>query len=226
MRNYFAGAGYRRQSNHLMGAEALQLACLWTASASAHSMHFSTSCWARDRMLAEFARLWRGELRFARAFWGYSVAYGLTINLLLSGLSLVSYVISESALFGPGSPFCAVALQYIGLLRSVEERFRSTVGYVAGISRQGIHNRVVRFASVVVKCALEVLPLQGRPGAGGWQSFHINLHTRDNKLGKHTQNQLLMDMLVGLKIRWRKLREGSSPSARTTAKRCTGAAGK
>ena len=56
-------------------------------------MHFSTSCWARDRMLAEFVRLWRGELPFAHTLRGYTVAYGLTINFLLSGLSLVSYVI-------------------------------------------------------------------------------------------------------------------------------------
>ncbi|MGH9839191.1 MAG: hypothetical protein ACREEM_10440 [Blastocatellia bacterium] len=49
-------------------------------------------------MLTEIGRLWRGELPLARAFWGYCLAYGLAVNLLLSGLSLVSYLISGSAI--------------------------------------------------------------------------------------------------------------------------------
>lgn len=54
-----------------------------------------------DRMMtermAELGRLWRGELSFARALWGYVVIYGLVINLLMSGLALAVYALTGSA---------------------------------------------------------------------------------------------------------------------------------
>jgi hypothetical protein len=47
-------------------------------------------------LMSELGRLWRGELSFARALWGYAVIFGLAINLLMSGLALAAYALTGS----------------------------------------------------------------------------------------------------------------------------------
>lgn len=48
-------------------------------------------------MWGELTRLWRGELPLARALIGYAVIYGIAINLIMSGISLVVYMLTSSA---------------------------------------------------------------------------------------------------------------------------------
>lgn len=47
-------------------------------------------------MGAELGHLWRGELPLARALIGYALIYGLTINLLMSGVAMVAYMMTSS----------------------------------------------------------------------------------------------------------------------------------
>ncbi len=72
-------------------------------------------------MIAELGQLWRGELSLARALIGYAIIYGLAINLLMSGIAMVAFMVMSSGLLLVVLHFAAVpynVLACVGAWRS------------------------------------------------------------------------------------------------------------
>ena len=93
-------------------------------------------------MIEELRLLWRGELSLARALIGYAAIYGLAINLLMSGLALIAYMMTSSTALLMAMHFAAVpynVLACVGAWRSAG-RFsgRPELAMLARISAVGI----------------------------------------------------------------------------------------
>ncbi|MCA0433253.1 MAG: hypothetical protein LCH46_08310 [Proteobacteria bacterium] len=76
-------------------------------------------------MIAELCKLWRGELAFARAFWGYLVLTGLAVNGASSAAGLLIYALTKSVgwmLFLHFLPTAYNAFACIGAVRSAKAR--------------------------------------------------------------------------------------------------------
>lgn len=93
-------------------------------------------------MVSELGQLWRGELPVARALISYALIYGLVINLLLSGIALIVYMMTSSGLWLSVLHFAALpynAVACVGTLRSVD-RFKPppAAAALARVSAVGI----------------------------------------------------------------------------------------
>jgi hypothetical protein len=93
-------------------------------------------------MGGELAQLWRGELPLARALIGYALIYGLAVNLLISGVALVAYIMTSSSVLLMLLHFAAVPyniLASVGAWRSIDRlKGRPELAAVARISVVGI----------------------------------------------------------------------------------------
>ncbi len=93
-------------------------------------------------MGSELVQLWRGELQLARALIGYALIYGLAINLLMSGVALIGYMLTSSAVLLTVLHFAALPyniLACVGAWRSIG-RFtgRAELASLARVSVAGI----------------------------------------------------------------------------------------
>lgn len=53
---------------------------------------------ASPAAVAEWKQLWAGDLPLARVFWTYAIVYGLILNLTCTALSLILYLLTDSAI--------------------------------------------------------------------------------------------------------------------------------
>jgi hypothetical protein len=53
---------------------------------------------ARPTAIADWKRLWLGDIPLGTAFWTYTVVYGIILNLVCTGLGLIVYLITDNAL--------------------------------------------------------------------------------------------------------------------------------
>ena len=90
-------------------------------------------------MTAEFRRLWRGDLPLARALVGYVVIYGLALNFLMSGVALLAYTLTSSAILTlvlHSAPLPYNALACVGAWRSIE-RYQGPL-WLASLARLSV----------------------------------------------------------------------------------------
>lgn len=48
--------------------------------------------------IADWKRLWSGDLPLSTAFWTYTVVYGIVLNLACTALGLILYLLTDNAL--------------------------------------------------------------------------------------------------------------------------------
>ena len=72
--------------------------------------------------IADWKRLWAGELPLGTAFWTYTVVYGVLINLACTALGLILYIATDSAILAFLLPSAAHALHGLRHGRGVAQR--------------------------------------------------------------------------------------------------------
>lgn len=55
---------------------------------------------ASPTAIADWKRLWAGDIPLGRAFWTYSVFYGLMLNLACTALAIIFYFVTKNATLG------------------------------------------------------------------------------------------------------------------------------
>ena len=53
---------------------------------------------ASPAAIADWRRLWRGDIPLGTAFWTYTVVYGIILNLVCTGLGLALYLLTDNAI--------------------------------------------------------------------------------------------------------------------------------
>lgn len=99
--------------------------------------------------IADWKRLWAGELPLGTAFWTYTVVYGVLINLACTALGLILYIATDSAILAflfHLLPMPYMAFATVGVWRSADrarnEGFMPALAKVASVG--------LIFASLVI----------------------------------------------------------------------------
>lgn len=104
---------------------------------------------ASPAAIADWKRLWAGDLPLGRAFWTYTVVYGIVINLVCTALGLIFYILTGNAalaLIVHLLPLPYMGFATVGVWRSADRVTKS--GLIPSIAKAGAVMLI--FASLLI----------------------------------------------------------------------------
>jgi hypothetical protein len=91
---------------------------------------------ASPSAIADWKRLWAGDLPLGRVFWTFNVVYGIVLNLVCTAIGLILYMLTDSALLAfllHLLPLPYMAFVTVGVWRSAD-RLRNA-GFMPAVAK-------------------------------------------------------------------------------------------